>query len=170
MSREPSTAEGGSAVHSLIRSPKDFCAGLIYVGIGLAAVFIGKDYPMGTAMKMGAAYFPTVLGWLLAFIGAISLIRAFVQKGGPIPAFAWKPLLWITVATVVFGLIVRGAGLVVALPLFIVMTALASVKFRWGPTLAIAVIATVACSLVFVKGLGVPLPLVGRWLSGLVGG
>ena len=57
-----------------------------------------------------------------------------------------------------FGLLVRGAGLVIALPLFVIMTAFASVKFRWVPTLVLAAVTTVFCALVFVKGLGVPLP------------
>jgi hypothetical protein len=157
-------------MHSMIRSPKDFCAGLIYLAIGSVAILLGREMPMGTAIKMGPAYFPTVLGWLLALIGVISLVRAFVQQGEPIPKFAWKPLLLITVATVVFGLLVRGAGFVVALPIFIIMTAYASVNFRWVPTLVIAAVATTLCALVFIKGLGVPLPLIGRWFSGWFGG
>jgi putative tricarboxylic transport membrane protein len=115
---------------------------------------------------MGPAYFPAVLGWLLSFIGALSLIRSFLRKGAPIPKFAWKPLLLISGATIVFGLLVRGAGLAVALPLFIVMTAFASASFRWGSTLALAAGTTVVCALVFVLGLGVPLPLIGKWLGG----
>ncbi len=154
---------------SIIRSPKDLFAALIYLAIGLGAIYLGRELPMGTAMKMGAAYFPTVLGWLLSFIGLISLVRAFVVKGDPVPRFAWKPLLVITGASLVFGLIVRGAGLAIALPLFVMMTSFASVKFRLGPSLALAVGATVFCSLVFVKGLGVPLPLIGRWFGGWFG-
>ena len=150
---------------SLIRSPMDFCAGLIYLAVGLSAIYIGREFPMGTALKMGPAYFPAVLGWLLSFIGLISLIRSFVRNGPPIPAFAWRPLLLITGATVVFGLLVRGAGLAIALPLFVIMTAFASVKFRWVPTLALAAGATIFCSLVFIKGLGVPLPIIGRWFG-----
>lgn len=152
-------------MRSLIRSPKDFCAALIYLAVGLSALYVGSDLPMGTALKMGPAYFPAVLGWLLAFIGLLSLIRSFVSKGGSIPPFAWKPLLLITGATVVFGLIIRGAGLLVALPLFVFMTSMASAKFRLVPTLVLAAGATIFCSLVFVKGLGVPLPLIGRWFG-----
>jgi putative tricarboxylic transport membrane protein len=103
---------------------------------------------------------------VLSFIGLISLIRSFLRKGAPIPAFAWKPLLLISAATVVFGLNVRGAGLKVALPLVVMMTAFGSAKFRWGPSLALAAGATIFCALVFVKGLGVPLPLIGKWLGG----
>ena len=157
-------------MHSLIRSPKDFCAGLIYLSIGLVAIFLGREMPMGTALKMGPAYFPTVLGSLLALLGLASVVRSFLQKGGPIPAFAWRPLLLVTGATIAFGFLLRGAGFVVALPLFIIVTAYASAHFRWVPTLVIAVVATVLCALVFVKGLGVPMPLVGRWFSGLFGG
>ncbi len=151
---------------SLIRSPKDFCAALIYLAIGLSAIFIGRELPMGTALKMGPAYFPAVLGWLLSFVGLISLLRSFHRNAAPIPAFAWRPLLLITGATVVFGLLVRGVGLAIALPLFVIMTAFASVKFRWAPSLALAAGATAFCALVFVKGLGVPLPLIGRWFGG----
>jgi hypothetical protein len=170
MGRERSTSEGEPAVSSLIRNPKDFYAALIYLAIGLGAIYLGRDLPMGTALKMGPAYFPAVLGWLLALIGVISLVRSFLRKGTAIPKFAWKPLLLITGATVVFGLLVRSAGLVIALPLFIIMTAFASVKFRWGPVLVLAVVSTILCALVFVKGLGVPLPLIGRWFSGWFGG
>lgn len=150
---------------SLVRNPKDLFAGLIYLAVGLSALYIGRDLPMGTALKMGPAYFPAVLGWLLAFIGVISLVRSFLRTGTPVVKFAWKPLLLITGAALVFGLLVRGAGLVVALPLFVVMTAFASTKFRWVPTLLLAAAATVFCSLVFVKGLGVPLPLLGKWFG-----
>jgi hypothetical protein len=153
-------------LNSLIRSPKDFWAALIYLAIGLGAIYLGRDLKMGTGLQMGPAYFPTVLGGLLSFIGLISLIRSFLGKGEPVPKLAWRPLLLITAATVVFGLLVRGAGLAIALPLFVIMTAFASVKFRWGPALALAIGATIFCALVFVKGLGVPLPLIGRWFGG----
>ena len=148
------------------RNPKDLYAGLIYIAIGVAAIYIGRELPMGTALQMGPAYFPTVLGGLLAFIGLISLLRSFLRGGMPIDSFAWRPLLIIVGATLVFGLLVRGAGLIVALPLFVLMTAFASAQFRWVPSLALAAATTVFCAVVFVAGLGVPLRLLGRWFGG----
>ena len=124
------------ALIALIKNAKDFWAGIIYIAMGTSAITISRDYEMGSALKMGPAYFPTLLASLLSFIGVISLISSFLRKGEPIPAFAWKPLLLITASTVVFGLIVRGAGLAIALPLFILMTSFASVKFRWGAVAA----------------------------------
>ena len=71
----------------------------------------------------------------------------------------------IVAATVVFGLLVRGAGLAIALPLFVMMTALPASSFAGVPSLVLAAGTTVFCVLVFVKGLGVPLPIIGRWFG-----
>jgi hypothetical protein len=150
----------------MIRSAKDFWTGLIYLFFGSSAIAIASDYGMGTALRMGAAYFPTVLGALLILIGAISVIRAFIVPGTPIGAFAFKPLVMVVGSTLVFGLIVRGAGLAIALPVFVLVSAYASVHFRWGPSLALAAGLTLFCVLVFLKGLGVPLPTLGLWFGG----
>jgi hypothetical protein len=45
----------------MIRNPKDFWTGLIYIFFGSSAIVIAREYGMGTAIKMGPAYFPTVL-------------------------------------------------------------------------------------------------------------
>jgi Tripartite tricarboxylate transporter TctB family len=150
----------------MIRSTKDFWTGLIYIFFGLSAVLIARDYGMGTALRMGPGYFPTILGVLLALIGIISLVRSFIKTGSPIGGLAFKGLLLVVGSTLVFGLIVRGAGLAVALPALVIMSAYASVLFRWGPSLALAAGLTLFCVLVFLKGLGVPLPILGSWFGG----
>ena len=148
-----------------MRNPKDFWTGVIYVAFGLTAVIIARDYGMGTTLKMGPGYFPTVLGSLLILIGIVSVVRSFIQAGTPIGRFAAKGVFLVVVSTLVFGLIVRGAGLAVALPVFVIMSGYASVHFRWGPTLAVAAGLTAFCILVFLKGLGVPLPILGSWFG-----
>jgi hypothetical protein len=64
-----------------IRSPKDFWAGLMFIAFGLfAAIFAYANYQMGTAVRMGPAYFPAVLGGLLAVLGVLVLIEAFALE------------------------------------------------------------------------------------------
>lgn len=150
----------------MIRSTKDFCSGLIYLFFGASAILLGRDYGMGSAVKMGAAYFPTLLGYLLVLIGGLAMVRSFIVKGSPVGAFAVKSLLMVVGAVVLFGLIVRGAGMAMALPLLVVVSALASRRFAWRPTLLMAVGLTLFCVLVFLKGLGIPLPVIGSWLGG----
>src|SRR5688572_14793899 len=47
---------------AMIRSTKDFWTGVLYVFFGLTAIIVARDYGMGTAVRMGPAYFPTILG------------------------------------------------------------------------------------------------------------
>ena len=149
----------------LIRNTKDFWTGLIYIAVGTAAIIMASDYGMGTALKMGPAYFPSVLSGLLILIGIISLIRSFIEPGTPISGYAFKGLLLVTASTVLFGFVVRGAGLVIALPLLVIISSTASHKFRWKHSLAMAAGLTVFCILIFLKGLGVPLPILGSWFG-----
>jgi hypothetical protein len=63
-----------------IRNQKDFWAGLMFLAFGLAFAIVARNYQMGTAVRMGPAYFPTVLGGLMAVLGLIILLRSFVSK------------------------------------------------------------------------------------------
>ena len=153
---------------SFVRSPKDFWAGVLYSAFGAAAVFIAAgDYPMGTGARMGPGYFPIVLGVLLLAFGVACLVRSVLQEGEPIGTIAWKPLALVTLATVLFGLLLPVLGLVVALFALALVSAAASALFRFDVrALAGLVVLIAACALVFVTALGVPLPLFGSWLGG----
>jgi len=150
----------------MIRNAKDFWTGLIYIFFGSSAILIARDYSMGTANKMGPGYFPTILGGLLLVIGVISVIRSFVIPGSPIGAFAFKGLVLVTVSVVAFGFVVRGLGLAIALPILVIISAYGSTQFRWRPTFVMAAGLTIFCVFVFLKGLGIPLPIIGPWLGG----
>lgn len=150
-----------------IRSPKDFWAGLLYGGVGAAAVIIARDYSWGRGGRMGPAYFPTVLGALLLLIGIVSLVRSFAVRGEPIGPIAWKGAALVTASTVLFGFLLRPAGLLPALVALILGSAAASTKFRFDWRALVLMLGLIAfCALVFVKGLGLPVPLLGPWFGG----
>lgn len=87
-----------------IKNGKDFWAGLMFIGFGLAFVLIARNYPMGSAVRMGPAYFPTVLGGMLAVLGAMVFFRAFVSKfNEPLKVFLFRPLLLVGSAVVGAG-------------------------------------------------------------------
>ena len=151
---------------SLIKSPKDFWTGVLYFGFGAVAFWIARDYAFGTASRMGAGYFPTVLSGLLMFFGVLALLRGITKRGAPFGTFALKPALIITASTVAFGLLLTRAGLIISLIVLILGSASSSSKFRfeWRATLlALGLIAF--CVLVFIKGLGLPMPLLGSWFG-----
>ncbi len=144
---------------------RDFWAGLLYLVIGSAALYIAADYEMGTAMSMGPGYFPKVLSVLLIAIGAISLIRSFIVRGEPLEGFAVSKIFYVTLSILAFALAVEYAGFAVAVMLVFGISAAASKFFNWKYTLVIALGAAVFCSILFIKGLGIPLPIFGSWVG-----
>jgi|CXWL01.1.fsa_nt_gi hypothetical protein len=90
-----------------IKNEKDFWAGLMFMGFGLAAVIIASlNYQMGTAVRMGPAYFPTMLGGLLAVLGFIVFLRAFFSK---LPPETMKANMAFGISEFVLGVVVFGA-------------------------------------------------------------
>lgn len=150
-----------------IRNPRDFWAGVLYLALAICVVWIGRNYPQGTSARMGPGYFPVALGSVLAIFGAVSIGRSFIRAGEAIAAFAWRPLFLVLGSTLLFALLLTRAGVLIALPCLIVVSALASRNSRLDVTSIAALIGLVAfCVVVFVKGLGVPMPLLGSWFGG----
>jgi hypothetical protein len=68
-----------------IKAPKDFWAGLMFIAFGgFFMLWAITHYQMGTAVRMGPAYFPAVLGGLLLVLGVLVLIEAFAMQGPPL--------------------------------------------------------------------------------------
>ena len=127
---------------------KDLWGGLMFLGFGLGFVIASKNYNMGTAVRMGPAYFPTLLGALLAILGAIVLVRAFISKiPHPVKVFAFRT--WVFVAFLAVSAIAYwGAAAITGIHplLHQAFVALALVLFfaTWGPrSLAIIMLITV---------------------------
>lgn len=156
-------------MRSRLSSPKDFWAGVLYLAIGAGAMWIAKDYRIGTAGRMGPGYFPLVLSALLMGVGLLSLARSLMAPGDAITPVAWKPMALVLAAPASFAFLLPRTGVVLALPVLALVAAAASRQFRldWKATAGLA--ALVAFSvLVFVKALGVPMPILGTWLAPFV--
>jgi Tripartite tricarboxylate transporter TctB family len=151
---------------SNVRSPKDFWIGAIYLVAGVVGLLIARDYSFGSAGRMGPGYFPAIISALLILFGAVSVLRAFLVPGGPVGALNWKGIVLITGSVFAFGVLLQTAGLVIALLTMVLVSAAASERFRFEWRAGLALIALIVfCVLVFVRGLGVPMPLVGEWFQ-----
>ena len=156
---------------SIVRHPKNFWIGIIFLFFGLAAIYFIRDNEMGSAGRMGPAYFPTVLGGLLALVGVAGIVRAFIgrrlESHDAIGTFHLKDIVIILSAVILFGVLMRGAGLVVAAFVLVLLSSFASKQFKLGSSLLLAVGLTLFAVLLFVKLLGLPMPIVGPWLGGM---
>ena len=148
------------------RNARDLLAGCMFLAFGLAFLVLARDYQLGSARRMGPAYFPVVLSLILIAIGLATMTRALLVAGPPIRDVAGKSLAFVTAAVVLFGLAVQGAGLGIATVALVLVSALASRSFRLWPTLSLALALAAFCILVFIVGLGLPFPALGPWLRG----
>ncbi len=143
-----------------IKSPKDFWAGLMFVGVGLFfTIWAVVHYQMGSAVRMGPAYFPAVLGGLMAFLGLIVLSGSFVLQGPPMAKFHLRPLVMILVANVAYGYLMKPLGLVISTAVLVFIAALGGHEFKWKEVTILYIVLIVFSVLVFVKGLTLPFPL-----------
>jgi len=152
---------------SIIKHPKDFYAGLMYAAVGGVAALIATRYNFGSNVRMGPGYFPMVLSLLLVAAGVASMARSFLRKGESekIAPFAWREIALVLGSVVLFGVIVRGAGLAPSLILLLLISAYASRRFSFKASVVLALASTVLSVLVFVKGLGLPLAAFGSWFG-----
>jgi hypothetical protein len=144
---------------ALIRHPKDFYAGLLFIAFGVAAIVIGSNYALGTAARMGPGYFPRILGILLVTLGGILALRALKLQGSPVPRFKWRATLVVLGSVVLFGFIVEQAGLFLSTVILIVAASAASHELRWKEALASGIFFALLAIGVFVLGLKLQLPI-----------
>jgi hypothetical protein len=143
-----------------IKSPKDFWAGIMFISIGLFFVIVAQtSYQMGTAVRMGPGYFPTVLGGLLAVLGGIVLFDSFVLTGDKVAKFHFRPLLFILASSLAFAYLLKPLGLVLASIALVFISALGGHEFKFKEVAILAVVLVIFSVIVFVKGLTLPFPI-----------
>jgi len=142
-----------------IRHPKDFAAGLLFVAVGIAAIVIASNYPLGTAARMGPGYFPRILGILLIILGSALALRALRLQGAKLPGWHWRPTIIVLGSVVLFGAIVDKVGLAISTVILIVLASAASPEFRLKESVISGIALAVLTVTVFVLVLKLQLPI-----------
>lgn len=139
-----------------IRYRRDFYSGLIFIFFGALAVLIARYYPMGTAVRMGPGYFPTILGGALALLGLIVSARSLWLSGEAIKLLALRPLVFVLGATLAFAYLIEPLGLVLATLALVIISSLGGWGFRLREVALLSLVLAVLAVGLFVYGLGLP--------------
>ncbi|MEI6804646.1 MAG: tripartite tricarboxylate transporter TctB family protein [Burkholderiales bacterium] len=160
-----------------IKSQKDFFSGLMFMSVGVAFAWGAGSYSIGTGARMGPGYFPMALGVLLAILGAAITFKALVvgpEDGDKVGAFAWKPLVFIIAANLVFGAMIGGLpsiglppmGLMVGIVLLTFISSLAGDEFNFKEVAVLSVVLAFMSYLAFVLLLKLQFPVWPAFISG----
>ncbi len=60
----------------------ELLAGVMFIAIGGLALFLGRGYPMGSALDMGPGYIPRIVAFGLIGMGAIGVVRGVLRVTG----------------------------------------------------------------------------------------
>ena len=138
---------------------RDCLAGALFLAIGGCGFFVALSYPFGSIQDMGPGFFPRVLGVILMGFGVVTAARGLKSGERVDGPWGWGPLAMLVVSLLAFGWLMEHTGLIPAMVVLVVTSALAGKEFRWGE---VAVLAVVLCLLalgIFVWGLGLPYEL-----------
>ena len=144
---------------SNLRNNKDFFSGLMFILIGTGAVLIARDYPIGSATRMGPGYFPVALGGLLFLFGVYIMVQGILKKEKMQGTWSLKAWIILPVATVIFGYLMDHGGFVISFVALIFISAAAGNEFNFREVLIMAAILTIASVGLFIFALDMPYPL-----------
>jgi putative tricarboxylic transport membrane protein len=158
-----------------IKSQQDWWAGWMFIAFGLFFVVVAlgtpefvdrivggrliPGYQMGSAVRMGPAYFPVVLGGLLALLGVLVLFDAIVEDGPKVAKFHFRPLLFVMASSLAFAYLLKPLGLALASVVLVFISAYGGHEFKFKEVAALSVVLVIFSVLVFVKGLTLPFPI-----------
>lgn len=142
-----------------VRNRKDLYSGLIFMFFGGFFAIVARNYPMGSALRMGPSYFPTILGSLLVILGAIICVRSLVSTGEKISPIGFRPLLLILSAVLVYGFLLDRLGLIIATISLVFISALGGHEFRFREVVILTALLVALSVGAFYYGLGLPFPL-----------
>ena len=153
-----------------IHSQRDFTAGLLFSAFGVAFAWGATTYTVGSGARMGPGYFPLIVGVLVALLGALITARSLIvhtEDGEPVGSIAWRPLIFIIGANVLFGVLLGGLpsiglppmGLIVAIYVLTLVASLAGDQFQLKAVLILATILAAGSYLAFVVALNLQFPV-----------
>ncbi len=149
----------------MIKSQRDFYAGLMFAAVGVAFAWGATNYNIGNGARMGPGYFPLILGVILTLLGMLIMVTSFLGKappdGGRIGAWAWRPLFFVILSNFLFGVLLGGLpslgvpamGLMVAIFALTFVAALGGDTFRFKEVLVVAIILAIGSYATFVLAL-----------------
>ena len=131
----------------------------MFITIGGGAMIMARDYPFGSALRMGPGYFPSVLGGIMIVMGIYCLLMGLKRQEKIKRTWSVRALIILPLTTLAFGILMENAGFVPAVIVLSILAATASPEFHWIEQAVLAVGLVIGCTALFIWGIGLPYPL-----------
>jgi Tripartite tricarboxylate transporter TctB family len=110
---------------------------------------------------MGPAFFPTVLGALLAVLGVIVGLQSIglEKQESKLEKFHFGPVAWVVGSVALFGVLLIPAGLIVSIVVLVLSSMLGSHEFKGKEAAIVSVVMAMIVWAVFIFGLNLTIPV-----------
>ena len=112
----------------MIKSPKNFFTGLLFIAVGLFFFVSGWPLDYGTPADMGPGFLPLTISAMLFAIGVIQLVRGIRSLGEEIQFNVKQPAI-VLLAIIAFGFLLEKIGAILAILLLMLLTAILHKNF-----------------------------------------
>jgi putative tricarboxylic transport membrane protein len=146
------------------RLSQDLLAGLMFVAWGILGLWLSRDYPVGTTVRMGPGYLPALLCWAMITLGGAIALRGVITVRPPVEGVSGRALMYVGLGLVAFAMLIERAGLPLSIAACVFIGSFGGREARAGEAAALAVCLAAAGTLIFVYGLGLPIALWPRWM------
>ena len=94
MENRPSSLSPGA----LLR--KDVLTGVLFIAFAALGLWLSRNYPMGTTLRMGTGYVPRLLCWVLLGLGGLITLQGLLARvddneARVSVAGAWRPFVFV---------------------------------------------------------------------------
>jgi len=138
---------------------QDLLFGLFLVAVAAGTLVATRNLAVGHAADMGPGYLPRVVALALMGFGLFFSGRGLMRTRLGIAPVQLRPLLAILASVGVFALTAERLGLAIASVLAVILASFATREGRLIETVAFAIVLSGAAVLLFVKVLGLPIPV-----------
>jgi hypothetical protein len=144
--------------------PTNIICGAFFILTGVVFAWQSLQVDLGSWLRIGPGGMPLALSLLLILLGVIILLSALREIGEPVGAIAWRGIVFITLAPIIFGFTVRGLGFVGAVFITALFASFASLRMTPLRAILLSIALTIFSTAVFSYGLGLPFERFGPWL------
>ena len=149
----------------------------MFMGIGLAFAWGATKYSLGTGARMGPGYFPLLLGVMMAILGAVITFNSLVIErvgGDKIGKWAYKPLIYVIGANLIFGVCLGGLpsiklppmGLIFGIYVLTFIASMAEAGWKVKATLILSTVLAIMSYVAFVVILKLQFPVWPAFITG----
>lgn len=141
-----------------IGNSNHFMTGLFLVGVSILAFYLSRQLSTFTDIGLGSGFVPRMLASAQLLLGLALIASGVLTVDDTRERWRLRPLI-VLAAIVFFGMTVESLGLMISVTGLVLIACAANDEMRAVEALALAIGSAIVSALLFVKALGLSIPV-----------